>query len=185
MTGSSGAIVWLTGRPASGKSTLAERVKTALDRRGIASCVLNSDEVREALANRDYSPAGRDRFYGTLAALAGLLSEQGIIVLVAATAHRAIYRARARQIASHFIEVYVATSARECAKRDPKRLYRDADNGSRAVASLPGMQVPYEVPIHPDIVATGGMDAAAADAIVDRIVELSNETRDRKRQQWR
>ncbi|MEQ9322126.1 MAG: adenylyl-sulfate kinase, partial [Polyangiaceae bacterium] len=42
-------VVWLTGLPSSGKSTLAERTAAALRAAGRGSCVLDGDEVRASL----------------------------------------------------------------------------------------------------------------------------------------
>jgi adenylylsulfate kinase-like enzyme len=64
------------------------------------------------------------------------------------------------------VEVYVATPAEECERRDPKGLYAAAR--AAIAADVPGVGVPYEPPLAPDVVATGGEDVAA----VDRIVSL-------------
>ena len=101
-------LVWLTGLPSSGKTTLARAVKRKLDLRNVPCCLLDSDEVRDALSPRPgYDPAGRAAFYATLAALAALLSRQGLVTLVSATAHQRAYRESARAAA----EWVVATSA--------------------------------------------------------------------------
>ncbi|HEY6106413.1 MAG TPA: adenylyl-sulfate kinase, partial [Anaeromyxobacteraceae bacterium] len=84
-----GAVVWLTGLPASGKSTLAARLRERLEALGRMAVVLDGDAVREALVPRPgYSAEEREAFYQTLASLAGLLARQGLSVLVAATAPR-------------------------------------------------------------------------------------------------
>jgi adenylylsulfate kinase len=154
----SGAVVWLTGLPQSGKSTLARRLATAL---GAGCCVLDSDEVRQALVPaRGYDDAARDDFYATLANLAALLARQELIVLVPATANRRAYRARARAAAPRFVEVYVATPADDCARRDIKGLYR------AELERLPGVGAPYEPPEAPDVIACGGEDAAAVAAVL-------------------
>ncbi|MBC7976513.1 MAG: adenylyl-sulfate kinase, partial [Myxococcales bacterium] len=86
-----GTVVWFTGLPQSGKSTLAGRVRDRLA--PTRTCiVLDSDELRSALGATDYGEAGRTSFYATLAALATLLARQGHLVLVAATAPRLAYR---------------------------------------------------------------------------------------------
>lgn len=158
----SGAVVWLTGLPQSGKSTLARRIATAL---GSGCCVLDSDEVRRAIVPaHGYGDAERDDFYATLANLAALLARQGVIVLVPATANRRAYRDRARAAAPRFVEVYVAASPTECARRDTKGLYR------AALEHLPGAGAPYEPPAHPDVVASGGEDDAAMDAVLRLLV---------------
>lgn len=157
---SGGAVVWFTGLPASGKSTLARRTRTALIARGLPAILLDGDDVRAALVpSPGYGGEARDAFYATLANLAALLAAQGVIVLVAATAHKREHRARARAAASRFLEVHVQTSAAECAERDPKGLYARARAGG--AADLPGVGVAYEPPESAAVVAEGGRDEAA------------------------
>jgi adenylylsulfate kinase len=169
-----GVVVWLTGLPASGKTTLARRIGGSLRERGVASCLLDSDAVRGALVHSKrplgYDEADRRAFYETLARLAALLASQGLCVLVAATAHRRLYRAIARQLAPRFFEVHVATPLSDCERRDPKGLYRAAraDEASR----LPGVGARYEPPVSPDAVAQGGEDSAAMGQIVELVARL-------------
>jgi adenylylsulfate kinase len=158
-------VVWFTGLPASGKSTLAERVRERL-----GGVLLDSDALRDVLETADF--ADRDAFYRRLASLAALLARQGHIVLVAATAPSLQHRARARTLAPRFVEVYVATPLAECERRDPKHLYARARAGEALL--LPGVGVAYEPPPAPDVVADGGTDDAAV-AAIERRVLASNE----------
>lgn len=155
-----GVVVWLTGPPASGKSTLARRAQAALRARGRPVALLDGDELRAALHPRPgYSVAERDAFYATLADLAALLARQGLIVVVAATAHLRAQRARAREHAPRLIEVHLAVAPEECARRDPKGLYRAARAGE--ISGLPGADLPYEPPLAAEVTATGGEDERA------------------------
>ncbi len=164
-----GAVVWFTGLPSSGKSTAAARVRAALGARGRIALRLDGDEVRAALVPAPgHWPAERDAFYETLARLAALLAAQGALVLVAATAHRRAHRARARELAPRFLEVYLATGLEECERRDAKGLYALARAGKAPL--LPGVGVEYEVPAHPDVVIAPGDDGEAAAAHVARLL---------------
>jgi len=156
-----GTVVWFTGLPASGKSTLAERV-----RERVGGILLDSDAMREVLEADNYTD--RDSFYHRLAALAALLARQGHIVLVAATAPRRKHRDDARVLAPRFVEVYVTTPLVECERRDPKHLYASARAGHAPL--FPGIGVPYEPPPAPELTATGGKDDAAVVAIERRVV---------------
>jgi adenylylsulfate kinase len=168
-----GAVVWFTGLPSSGKSTLATRVRDRLLALGRRAVLLDGDEVREALVPAPtYGDRARDDFYETLSRLGALLARQGVIVLVAATAHRAVYRDRARSLAPRFVEVHVDTPRAACAERDPKGLWAAAQRGQ--IADLPGAGVPYERPTAPTVIATGGHDDDARDMIV---AIFSSETR--------
>jgi len=159
-----GVVVWFTGLPASGKSTLAARVRARLRR---ASVVLDSDEIRTAIEAESYDPYDRDRFYRVLAKLAAGFARQGLVVLVAATAPRRAHRERARALTPNLLEVWVRTPVSECAQRDVKGLYARAAAG--AITSLPGAGSDYETPVSPDFVAEGGFDDEAAVAIQRRL----------------
>ena len=147
-----GTIVWLTGLPSSGKSTLAARVADALRVRGHdAVVVLDGDALRAAIVPaHGYDDASRADFYETLARVAAMLAAQGLDILVPATAHRRAYRARARALApAGFVEVFVDTTPERCRERDAKGLYAQAAAGEGA-AMLPGIGADYEAPEAPE-----------------------------------
>jgi len=160
---SDGVVVWLTGLPASGKTTLAERVRAQLQRPAV---VLDSDVLREIFGAHGYGAGDRDEQYRVLAELAAMLARQSLVVLVAATAPRRSHRDRARELAPRFIEVHVATPLDTARRRDPKGLYARADAG--LAPDLPGVGAAYEPPQDPDVVARDGRD----DAAVAKIIEI-------------
>jgi adenylylsulfate kinase len=168
-----GAIVWFTGLPSSGKTTLARRAHARLAAAGRPAVVLDSDELRDALDAHSYATGDRDRFYRTVAALAALVARQGVVALVAATAPHRADRDRARAelgrgpAPGRFIEVWVDTPLAECQARDPKGLYAQAQRG--AADQLPGVGAVYEAPVAPEVTANGGFDEAALAAIEDRL----------------
>jgi adenylylsulfate kinase len=163
--GKAGAVVWITGVPSAGKSTLAGRLHQRLVETGHAACTLDGDAVRGALVPAPgYTPEARDDFYATLARLAALLADQGLVVVVPATAHRAAYRAEARQRAPRFVEVHVAVDPEEARRRDAKGLY--AATAAGRTAGLPGADLAYEPPTAPEVVARGGHDDDAAERVL-------------------
>lgn len=163
-----GAVVWVTGLPSAGKSTLARRVQAGLAARGRPAALLDGDEVRRCLVpGPGHLPAERDAFYETLARLAALLARQGLVALVAATAHRQAHRDRARELAPRFVEVFVRTPAAECERRDAKGLYALFRQGKAPL--LPGPGVPYQPPQAPEVVADGGQDDRAVEAVLARL----------------
>ena len=132
----SGFVVWLTGLPSSGKSTLAAHVADHLRATGSAALILDEADVRAALRPAPaMDETGHDAFYETLGRLAALCAAQGFIVLVAATAHRRCFRARARSLSPIFLEVFVDTPLEECIRR-----------GNRSA------QLEYEPPRSPELV---------------------------------
>jgi adenylylsulfate kinase len=167
-----GAVVWFTGLPSSGKSTLARAVQERLAAAGRSAALLDGDEVRDAMVPRPgYSAAEREAFYASLARLAALLARQGLVVLVAATAHRRVFREEARGLAPRFAEVFLDVPEEACRARDAKGLYAKAAAGD--AASLPGAGIAYERPLAPDVLARGGEDAAAVEAVLAWVQKTS------------
>ena len=159
--------VWLTGLPASGKSAVARALLEALHGRGIEAALLESDVMRTQLTPFPrYDGGEHDRFYDLLGRIGTLLVGQGIPVVLDATANKRLYRERARERIPRFAEVFVATPPEVCAARDPKGLYRAAQEGRSA--SLPGPQAAYEPPLSPELTVQGDgvSPAAAAQAVV-------------------
>ena len=162
--------VWLTGLPASGKSTVARALSAELGGRGIRAAVLESDVLRrEITPNAKYGDAERDAFYATLAYLARVLVLHNVPVIVDATANRRAYRDRARSAIPRFLEVHVRCPLAVCQARDPKGIYRRGAAGT--AKNVPGVSAPYEPPLTPEVVIDGERDdpAVAARRIVSAL----------------
>ncbi len=146
-----GSVIWLTGVPRSGKSTVAGALVEALQARGDATLWLDSDDLRAVLTpEASFSDADRDLFYASVVHLAGLGADGGATVVVSATAPRRAYRDAIRQRVPSMIEVWVRADRDTLRARDHAGLYRDADAG--AITNLPGAGTAYEEPANPDIV---------------------------------
>lgn len=146
-----GFCVWLTGLPASGKTTLAHGLAQALRERDLTVQILDSDALRDVLTPEPtYSAEERDWFYRVVAFVAQLLTQNGINVVVAATAHCRRHRNYARERIRRFAEIHVRCSLETCMERDEKGIYEKAIAGD--ATTVPGIQVPYEPPESPDVV---------------------------------
>lgn len=143
-------IFWLTGLPASGKSTLAWALKSALEIQGHPTVVLDGDALRRG-AHADLGFSDHDRHINVTrtAHLAALLHAQGFFVVCALVSPGADQRREARRIAGEaYFEVYVDCSAEACARRDPKGLWARATSGK--LDGFTGVQSTYEPPLSPD-----------------------------------
>ena len=164
-----GATVWLTGLSGAGKTTLAAAVGDALLAQGRWVYRLDGDLLRTGLC-RDlgFSPADRSEHARRVAEVARLLADAGAIALVALISPFAADRARARDLHEQagfaFIEVYVATSLAECARRDPKGLYRQAAAGT--LTDLSGIGAAYETPSTPDVIIDENLSVNQAAQLV-------------------
>jgi adenylylsulfate kinase len=164
--------VWITGLPASGKSTLAAALNTLLTARGVDVAVLESDALRRVFTPRPlYDDAEREHFYQQMVFVGRLLTEHGVPVIFDATANRRAYRDRAREQIPQFLEVYLATSLNTCIARDPKGIYRKGQEGG--ASTVPGIQAIYEPPETPDLMVDGDTEQpeAAARRILSALLQ--------------
>src|SRR6478609_4321190 len=141
-----GAVVWLTGLPASGKSTLAKALERRLFGNGGSPVLLDGDTLRAGLnSDLGFSAADRTENIRRLAEVATHLARNGHIAIVAAVSPAREDRATARRIAdTAFREIHVATPADVCEERDPKGHYKKARAG--ALASFTGIGNDYQAP---------------------------------------
>lgn len=150
----SAATVWLTGLSGAGKSTLAERLVATLRERGERVELLDGDELRTSLsAGLGFSREDRNTHVTRVGFVADLLARNGVWAIVPVIAPyadaRAENRARHERSGSRYLEVFVATSLEECARRDVKGLYARAEAGE--LTGMTGLDDPYEVPTNPEL----------------------------------
>lgn len=164
-----GFVLWLTGLPAAGKSTIARLAAHELESAGLLVERLDGDVVREHLSKGlGFSKADRDTNIERIGWVASRLARAGAAVVVSAISPYEQARRRARamtEVYAPFVEVHVATSIEECARRDPKGLYAMAFAGE--IAGFTGVSDPYEEPISPELrLETEGRTPAESVAVV-------------------
>ena len=161
--------IWITGLPASGKSTITAALRPRLQAAGLQVDVLESDVLRRVLTpSPSYSDDERDLFYRAMAFAGSRLVAHGITVIFDATATKRAYRAFARDLIDRFVEVAVECPLDVCMARDKKGTYRKGLAGEST--TVPGLQTPYEAPQHPDV----RIDSVqtSTEAAVDRILAV-------------
>jgi bifunctional enzyme CysN/CysC len=150
--GHSGAVVWLTGLPSAGKSTVAKALERRLFDKGRNVVLLDGDTLRTGLnGDLGFTPEDRAENVRRTGEVAALLARNGIIALVALVSPSVKDRQRARETAGPlFHEVYIRASVETCARRDPKGLYARAKAGG--IAQFTGVSAGYEPPVSPALV---------------------------------
>ncbi len=146
-------VVWFTGLPAAGKSTIAHHLEKELFDRGIRTYVLDGDNVRHGLnSNLGFSREDRRENLRRIAEVGKICVDAGLVVLAAFVSPYREDREYVKTIIgnSSFFEVYVKCSVDTCEKRDPKGNYRKAREG--IIKEYTGVSAPYEEPLTPDIV---------------------------------
>ena len=140
-------VIWLYGLSGSGKSTLAVALERLLAAEGVATALLDGDNVRPGL-NRvlGFSDADRAENLRRVAEVSKLFVQAGVVTLCSFITPQRAHRALAREIvgADDFIDIYVAASFEACARRDPKGLYAKAAAGG--VGQFTGRDSSFEPP---------------------------------------
>ena len=145
------AAIWLTGIPASGKTTISNLLKDYLQKKNMPVIILDGDEIRKTISkDLGYSPEDRKEHNRRVIEIAKLLVKNNFTVIIPLISPYRETRELARKEIPNFVEVYVKASLDTCIKRDPKGLYKKAQAGE--IQNMTGLQSPYEEPINPELV---------------------------------
>lgn len=150
--GHGGAVVWLTGLPSAGKSTIAKALERRLFDKGRNVVLLDGDTLRTGLnGDLGFTPEDRAENVRRTGEVAALLARNGMIAVVALVSPFAKDRQRAKETAGPlFHEIYIRASVETCARRDPKGLYARAKAGG--IAQFTGVSAGYEPPTVPAVI---------------------------------
>lgn len=164
-------LVWFTGLPSSGKSTIAHLLEKELFSRAIRTYVLDGDNVRHGLnSNLGFNREDRRENLRRIVELSKLMMDAGLIVLAAFISPYKEDReyVRNRFHSDNFLEIYVRCSVEECERRDPKGNYKKARAG--IIKDYTGISAPYEEPEKPDLlIDTEDVDLESS---VHKVLEL-------------
>lgn len=150
MTQNRGGVVWFTGLPSSGKSTIARAVHDQLLDRGLAVELLDGSEVRESLSRGlGFSREDREENVRRIGYVAKLLSRNGVIAICAAVSPYRATRDEVRRNTTHFVEVFVDCPVEVAESRDTDGLYAKARRGE--IEEFTGINAPYEPPEAPEV----------------------------------
>jgi adenylylsulfate kinase len=165
-------VLWITGLPGSGKTEIARKTVELLSRKGIRARILELDEIRRIITpSPTYSEEEREIVYSSLAYMAWLLSSYENVI-IDATGNRRRYRDLARKLIENFAEVYVRCSLDTCKRRESSRKAEfSPSNIYKRGKMVPGVGVPYEEPLNPELLVDSEKDSTdeCARKIVDFI----------------
>ena len=144
-------VIWLTGIPGSGKTTLAIDLEKYYQKNSLPVEILDGDEIRKTLSkDLGFSPEDRKEHNRRVIFVAQILSKNGVTTIIPLISPYRETRDFARKEIPNFVEVWVKTSVDECIKRDPKGLYKKALAGE--IKNLTGLQAPYEEPQNAELI---------------------------------
>lgn len=170
-----GKVVWLTGLPGAGKSTIAHAIEAKLHRSGLQTVVLDGDNIRHGLcSDLGFSTADRNENIRRVGEVARLFLEQGTLVFVALVSPVRSAREQIRALLpdGDFIEIYCNCPLAICRQRDPKGLYAKAESG--LIPEFTGISSPYEAPLDPALTLDTGTES-----IEESVNRLTQFLRDR------
>ncbi len=169
-------VLWLTGRPGAGKSSIANALEARLFAGGRHTVLLDGANLRRGLS-KDLSFSDEDRAENNRRAseVARLMTDAGLIVIAAFVSPFRADRETARSLfdEGEFIEVFVDLPAEVAAERDTTGLYAKA--GTPGVLNLTGVDSTYEEPEEPDVHLD--MTKLDVEAAADRVLALLDERR--------
>ena len=151
-----GMVIWLTGCPSSGKTTLSIEIITQLHARypHLKMQLLDGDDMRASplATNAGFSKTDRAQHILRMAYLAKMFADHGILVICAFVSPDRAVRKTAKRIigAQRFIEIYIRASKKTRIQRDVKGMYAKAATGQ--IKNFTGFSAPYEAPASPSII---------------------------------
>ncbi len=175
-----GWAVWFTGLPGSGKSKLSKLVYDMLADEGITCKRIELDTIRKKYAtNPEYTDRERDFVYKKLVDLAAENVQNGINVIIDASAHKRLYREYARKKIQRFVEVMIKCPLSVCIERESKRknghiasqMYLRAlerkKKGSKFedLGKVIGVDVPYEENPSAEVIIDSSKKSAEQNAL--------------------
>lgn len=167
-----GMAIWITGLPGSGKSTVAEALKNVYPE----FIILRMDELRKIVTPEPtYSDSEREMLYRAIVFMARMLTELGHNVIIDATGNMRRWRDLARQLIPRYAEIYLKCPIQICKEREQKRIDthkapRDIYQKGATGWPVPGITVPYEEPLNPEI--TVDADKTSVNKIIENIKKV-------------
>ena len=103
-------VIWLTGQPGSGKTTLANKLVDYLNKKNKKNKVINldGDDLRSINKNKDYSKEGRIKNISTAISIIRFLANKKYICIVSIVAPYRFLRDELKD-EFRFLEVYLHT----------------------------------------------------------------------------
>lgn len=169
-----GFVLFITGIPSSGKTTLANNLARFLRAKGYNVEVLDAFWVRNHIClHEGYNIDSGRKIITCTAWIARLLARNGVIVLCSFVAPSRSLRELFKKIVNEEVpayEIYLKCNVDVCRRRDNKMLYKRLEKGE--IKDLPGVTIPYEEPLNPDLaIDTSIIDEREAMEIVLRFLE--------------
>ncbi|UCE96562.1 MAG: adenylyl-sulfate kinase [Candidatus Bathyarchaeota archaeon] len=173
MSKDQGFVIWLTGLPGSGKTTIAQKLLRELKTRKLKVELFDGDEVRKNLSKGlGFTKEDRDTHNKRVIYVCKLLTRNDVNAIVSLISPYTSTRSYARNNLPKFVEVYLKCSIKKCIERDPKGLYKKALSGE--ITNMTGIQDPYEEPSNPEVLLNTEHDSSRknVEKVLKKLEEL-------------
>jgi len=148
-------VLWFTGLPCSGKTTLSQKLEHIFNSYNIELKVLDGDILRKSFSkNLGYSKKDRQQHNLQVAEIAYEIYAKGTPVCVALISPYLEIRKKIKDNYENVVEVYLNCDLEICRQRDVKGMYKKALNGE--IKNFTGVDAPYEKPKNPEITVETG-----------------------------
>ena len=150
--GHKACVLWLTGLPSSGKSTLATYLEKMLFTKGKNVLNIDGDNLRHGLCNDlGFSDFDRDENIRRAGEVAKILFNAGTIVICSFVSPKKVHRDFVRGLIpkDSFFEIFIQCDLDTCIQRDTKGLYKRAIN--KEIKQFTGITSEYEIPPNPEL----------------------------------
>lgn len=159
----SGLVVWLTGCPSAGKTTIANHLESKIKAHYpfIKTQLLDGDVMRASpiSINTGFSTKERNLHIIKMGFLCKMFADHGILVIASFVSPNREARNQNMKLIgiNRFVEVYVKASKKTRTARDTKGLYKKAAAGE--ITNLTGINSPYQVPSKPKVVCNTNVES--------------------------
>ncbi|PHS36188.1 MAG: adenylyl-sulfate kinase [Sulfurovum sp.] len=159
--------LWFTGLPLSGKTTIADKVYSELEKLHIPIERLDSKDIRDLIPGIGFSRKDRNRHMHRIGFLIQKLQKNSISTVASFVSPYRESRKAIRKMVKNNIVVYVKTDIETCKERDYKGVYKKAMAGE--LQNFSGVNDVYEEPQHAEIVID--TEIMSADEAAQEIVK--------------
>ena len=172
-----GAVMWITGLPCSGKTTLSEKLRLSLCHKKILTYVIDGDQIRKGLSSDlGFLKDDRSENIRRVGEVAKLFSDVGFVVIASLISPFRKDRDKVRNNlgSDRFVEIYLDCPIEECEKRDVKGHYKSARQGK--IKDFTGVSSPYEPPLNPELSLRTSTDniESCVDKVISYLVKFSH-----------
>lgn len=160
-------VLWFTGVPLAGKTTVADHVFKGLQKYGVPLERIDSKEIRELIPDVGFEREDRIRHLKRVGHLVKTLQNNSISVVASFISPYEVARTDLRKRTENYVEVFVKASMETCQKRDKQGIYGKALNGD--VQNFTGVSDVYDEPKNPEIVLD--MDVLSLEEAVEVVLK--------------